>query len=166
MKFLLLALILALPGCGTSTRAEKKVDTTTHEDLSVSGSFKIPWPTATGVEIIDVPVVFKIVREKYEAAKTEATRRSQLDIPELQTALAATIKQLFPVAGAFMAAPKSDGVPTGEIGRIGGEVAALAAILMKMRADAQRIKDAKAEAEFHKADAKEGWTKATEKSET
>ncbi len=161
IRLLLIALALSLSGCGSTVRQQATTDTVQHEVLILTANIPFPCPQIDGtIKIVDLPISARIVKDGSILTKREASSETILQGPELGTVIAAAIKQAFPIAGAFMGQPvPSD--PTTKIITAITALTAAAGVAGKIRSDAQRLKDAKADAEFHKADAAEGWAKAT-----
>lgn len=163
--FLIIVVIVAalsLQGCG-STRVEKaQTDTIRQETTTVDTS--IPWPmfTTEGIKIIDLPIHLTIKRSGTEVSKSDATKQTTIDAPEISAAVALALKgamaQFTPGLGAFMGAPKPKDY-TGEIIAVVTSTLGLAAGVAKMRADAKNLQQVKDERDFHKNDAAEAYTR-------
>lgn len=152
-------------GCGTSTRKQAQTDTMLHETLVIGGTFSFPIPVGDVMQMTELPINLRITRDSSQIAKTEATSQTKLEAPEIAGLLVAGLKQAFPALGAVLgqAAPSRDW--TVDLVGGGGLLAALAGLAVRILSDRKRIEDAKAEAEHHKADAKEGWDLANKRAE-
>lgn len=148
-----------LNGCSATTRKSATVDTVQHDVFVVTMTIPFPMPQLDGtVKMIDMPICGKVVKDGSTISKSEATAATTLQGPEFGSLIVAAIRQAFPIAGALMGPPPSKDY-TAEI--IAGVTALGGAtgLVAKIRGDAKRIQDAKADAEYHKADAIEGWSK-------
>lgn len=148
--FLLLGLlVLLLPGCG-STRTEKaQIDTVRQETTVIDCTVPFPRVTATGWQIVDIPLRLTMKRNSTEVAKRDATQQTTIDAPELGAAFKLALSQLAPGLGALMTPTPTSYTP--EI--IGGGTTALMAILalLKAKSDAKTIEFHKQRADTHKA---------------
>lgn len=147
MRVLTIALALCLAGCGSTRSTSATNDRARQEDLQVDCSITVP-----GVGVI--PITLTLRRVVNDHATSEATAKTAINAPELAALIGAAIK----------AAGVGGGISTGGLLPIGGGLLTMAAAaatgyLQKRR----QVDDLKADIEYHKADAAEGWAKAIPK---
>lgn len=145
----LIAAASLLVGCGTQTRGESNGDLTHDERLTGSGT--------VGAQ----PFTFDVTRSVTETTKESQESTTKLQAPELAAGIALALRTSFPGLGAVLPSPGMDieklvlAIATAT----GGAVAVhrqIAASRANACADAERKR-----ADEHKADAVEGWAKAT-----
>ncbi len=148
---------MLLGGCATtSTRAE--AETTRSNRYHLVGEVRVPVATAEGYTNAPVPLDITVEHEGTEKANSSSQSETKLDMSALSGLIVAGIKQACPALGAFgtfMGPPKPQGMSSSEIAAI---VTALTTAVAGTYAVTQNKR-----ANEHKADATEGWNRATGK---
>lgn len=146
---------LLFHGCGFNTRTEQKVEKTQHETTAIDCIIPFPLLTATGLQMIDIPIHLTMQRDLSEDASTVGTKDSKLVVPELANAIAMAIKQFAPGLSGLLPPPATDHTAAiiGAVSTLSVGLAALA----KAKADGKTMAEKDKQIEFHKSDAEEAY---------
>lgn len=158
----IIVFILMLQGCAAKRVDKAQTDTIRQETTVVDTSVPFPVTTADGIKFVDVPIHVTMKRDSTEVAKTDATRTSTIDAPEIASLIKAGLAQFAPGLSALISVPKPKDY-TGEVVTGGGAIMVLLMQYLKERTKDTKTKEVLTEKdrqiEFHRNDAAEAYGK-------